>query len=159
MHTQLADIFEMRSALLKRCNLKYFRANEAVIRNSSLAAQDFYFSGDLADYDTCDLHNLSHDALYSSLHTAYNVPYNSNDSRCVNSGLVLDLARALRADVNAGIIGRVGEIIAPEQLEKSQVLQTYHNSEDSGIPCAMLKRMTPNARRAFINLYYKIRGR
>ena len=150
MHTQLETIFEMRNALLKRCNLKFYRQHEQVIKNSSLAAQDFYFSGDLDDYDMCSLHDLVHDSLYASLHAAYNVPYQSSDTRCVNSGLVLDLARALRDDINSGILGKTGEVMMPERLKESQVLHTYHNSEDSGIPVNFLKHMTPNAVKVFL---------
>ena len=63
---------------------------------------------------------MVHDSLYASLHAAYNVPYQSSDTRCVNSGLVLDLARALRDDIN------------------------------SGIPVNFLKHMTPNAVKVFL---------
>ncbi len=155
MHTQLAVIFEIRKALLKRCNLQFYRLNDRVIHNSSLAAQDLYYSGDLSEYDSCNMHELSNDAMYASLHAAYNIPYKSSDSRCVNPGLVLDLARALKADIDAGIVGRVGEVIAPEKLEQSQILQTYHNTDDSGVPVSALKRMSKNARECFIRMYQK----
>ena len=159
MHTQLAKIFEMRNALLKRCNIKYYRVHEKVIINSSLAAQDFYFSGDLMDYDGCKSSDLLHDNLYDSLHTEYSVPYKSSDSRCVNAALVLDLARALRADIEAGILGKSGEIMIPERLVSSQVLQTFHNSEESGVPVTALKTMTPIAYRKFMSYYYKRNSR
>ncbi len=159
MKTKLVAIFEMRNALLKRCNLRFYKQNEQVIKNSSLAAQDFYFSGDLSDYDDISLSELSHDALYASLHAEYNVPYNSSDVLCVNSGLVLDLARALRSDIDTGILGAGGDIIVPERLSKSQVLQTFHNSEDSGIPVSALKCMTACAYKKFLNEYYKRRKR
>ncbi len=120
-----------------------------------MAAQDFYFSGDLAEYDTCDLSKLSHDSLYASLHATYSVPYNSSDARCVNRGLVLDLARALRSDINSGILGKTGEIMMPERLASSMVLQTFHNSEESGIPVTALNRMSPITRDVFLRLYYK----
>ena len=155
MHTEMIKIFEIRGALLKRSNLKFYKVNEQVIANSSLAAQDFYFSGDLADYDTCTLAELSHDSLYASLHAEYNIPYNSHDARCVNCGLVIDLARALRDDIKSGILGPVGELIAPERLMESKVLQTYHNSPESGTPIDAFKRMSPNSREALIRLYQK----
>lgn len=159
MHTQLVKIFDMRNALLKRCNLKFYNTNEAIIKNSSLAAQDFYYSGDLADYDNITPAELSHDSLYASLHAVYNIPYNTTDVRRVNCGLVLDLARALRHDIQTGIINNEGEVIAPEKISKSMVLQTYHNSEDSGVPMSYLGRMTPNTRIHFIRLYCKQKKR
>lgn len=155
MHTQILAIFDMRGALLKRCNLRYYKQHEQVIKNSSLAAQDLYFSGDLADYDSYTLSTLLHDNIYATLHADYCVPYNCTDSRCVNSGLVLDLARALRSDVQSGILNTDGKIIAPNRLTQSQILQVFHNSEDSGIPVTALTRMSPQTRAVFIKEYSK----
>ena len=159
MHTTLVTIFDMRNALLKRCNLKFYNTNESIIKNSSLAAQDFFYSGDLADYDDITMAELSRDSLYASLHAAYSLPYNSSDVRCVNPGLVLDLARALRHDTQTGIIDNSGGIIAPERLVQSQVLQVYHNTADSGIPVSYLKQMKERSRLAFIRTYCSYKKR
>lgn len=153
MHTQMIKIFEMRGALLKRCNLKFYKANEQIIINSSLAAQDFYFSGDLVDYDMCSYSDLSRDSYYGSLHSAYNIPYNTHDSRCVNCGLVIDLAHALRDDIKTGILDANGGLIAPTRLMDSKVLQTYHNSLESGTPIEAFKRMNTKSRERFLKMY------
>ena len=159
MQTNLLPIFDMRSALLRRCNLRYYRNHEQVIKNSSLAAQDLYFSGDLLTYDTDVSQVTINDSFYASLHADYNVPYNPSDAKCVNNGLILDLARALRSDINSGILGANGEIVHPERLSASQILQVFHNSDDSGIPVTALNRMTPRTRNAFIQMYHKTNRR
>ena len=155
MHTEMIKIFEIRGSLLKRCNPKFYKAYEQIIKQSSLAAQDFYFSGDLAEYENCSTNELSHDSFYASLHAAYNIPYNTHDSRCVNCGLVIDLANALREDIKSGILDATGGLQNPTRLQESHILQTYHNSPESGTPIEAFARMSKNARETFIRLYHK----
>ena len=157
MQTKLLPIMSMRAALLSRCNQRFFKRHQQTITNSSLAAQDFYFSGDLADYDGLTIFDLNNDVLYKSLHDTYNLSYNPNNSQCINYGLVIDLARALRTDIQSGLLNTEGQIIVPSIIEQSQILQTVHNDDDSGTPVQALSRMRKQTRALFLVQYHNIR--
>ena len=139
MEINLIEIFALRNALLKRLNGKFYRKNEQTIRQSSLAAQDLYFSGDLDYIENCSLHELSHNSIYENLHTEYHLPYNTNNA---NIGLVFDLACALKSDIKSNIISPEGAILSRERLnQEANTLKIFHNTMDSGIPADAFKTM------------------
>ena len=153
MDTQLLGIFDIRAALFRRCNLKFYKQHEQDVINSSLAAQDFCLSGDLDGFDPNAMTSPQM-FLYAQLHADYFVPY-----KYMETGLVFDLAMALQSDIKSGLLGPDGKIVKPELLSSSNVLRVYHESEDSGIPVTALNRMKPQTRATFIQTYCKTKKR
>lgn len=149
METKLTPIFTLRKILLQRTNPDFFARNEDYIAKTSLAAQDYFLSGAYGEYNRYTMgHAFKNLPGYVNVHKKYNLPYNPNAPiimpQGINSGLVMDLTWSYGRDVFNNIIDRGGNILRPETLHNSEVLQVYHNSEVSGVPARALKLLLPS---------------
>lgn len=139
MDKKLVPIYELRVKLLEKLNPNFFKENYDLILRTSLAAQDYVLSGSYQEYDKRMGRTYKRLPGYIQVHKKYKIPYNPEQLTSlvpgsVNSGLVMDLAWALRTDIINGIVDTQGNIKTPNKLPLSEVLQVYHNSYLSGTP-------------------------
>ena len=149
METKLTPIFTLRSMFLQRINPRFFARNEDYITKTSLAAQDYFQSDEYGKYNRYIMgRTFKSFPGYINVHKKYSLPYNPNTpigtTQGINSGLVMDLTWSYGKDVSNNIIDRDGNILHPEALHNSEVLQVYHNSELSGVPASALKLLLPS---------------
>ncbi|MBO8407086.1 MAG: hypothetical protein IAC77_01335 [Proteobacteria bacterium] len=155
METKLMPIFALRAMLLKRISPQSFARNADLIKRTSLAAQDYVRSGKFYEYDRRTGYAFRQLPGYIDVHKRYNIPYNPSssplDAGIVNPGLVMDLAWALNSDMLANIVDRNGNIIAPDRLFSSEVLQVYHNSSGYGVPIDAFNAIQRTQRTAMLS--------
>lgn len=149
METKLTPIFTLRKILLQRINPGFFARHQDYITKTSLAAQDYFLSGAYGEYDRYSMGQAFKNLPgYVDVHKKYQLPYNPHapigTPQEINSGLVMDLTWSYGKDVFNNIIDRGGNILRPETLHNSEVLQVYHNSEISGVPATALKFLLPS---------------
>lgn len=149
METKLTPIFTLRKILLQRINPGFFARHQDYITKTSLAAQDYFLSGAYGEYDRYSMGQAFKNLPgYVDVHKKYQLPYNPHapigTPQEINSGLVMDLTWSYGKDVFNNIIDRGGNILRPETLHNSEVLQVYHNSEISGVPATALKLLLPS---------------
>ncbi len=149
MQTQLLPIFQLRELCLAAINPVFYQQNATMIRNSSLAAQDYLLSGTYKrEYHSHLGRNFKHLPGYRKIHEKYSIPYNpyatSHDDESINPGLVMDLAWSFNTDIVNGIIDANGNIRNRATLPNSQVLGAYHCSAMSGTPSSAFRLLLPS---------------
>lgn len=146
METKLSPIFMLRAQCLQKLNPYFYNKNDKLINASSLAAQDYVFSGTHMEYSKNMGLAFHHLPGYMAVHKKYNLPYNPDSciipAGGIHPGLVMDLAWSFQQDALHSIIDGHGNIIAPEKLTQSEVLHVYHNSGALGVPIDALKTIT-----------------
>ncbi len=146
METKLSPIFMLRAQCLQKLNPYFYNKNDKLINASSLAAQDYVFSGTHMEYSKNMGLAFHHLPGYMAVHKKYNLPYNPDSciipAGGIHPGLVMDLATSFNQDQAYDIIDPAGNIINPKKLFMSEVMYTYHNSIASGIPIHAFKLMS-----------------
>ncbi len=128
MTTELAPIFKLRELCLALVNPKFYAKNADLIHRSSLAAQDYIFSGAAREYQSYMKSSFHALPGYVAVHHKYNLKDN------VNPNLVMDLTWSFKNDCINGIIDVHGNIKNYATLYNSRFMRIYHNTDLSGIP-------------------------
>ena len=135
MQTELMDIFKLRANLLKRTDPDFYKENEYQIKQSSLAAQDYYLSGNYSNRPRKQDFVLFQDIPeYNKVHTKYHLDFNmliANNSNYIDMRVIMFLTQALSRDIKNKIISEYGQFFTDSYddiYRHSKVLYIAHES-------------------------------
>ena len=161
METKLAPIFKLRTICLQKISPNYYKSHEALIKRTSLAAQDYVLSGKIYEYKPYMERNFKDLPEYIKIHEKYPLPFTPDKIvlpvNGVNPGLVMDLSWSFEQDKLHSIIDSMGNIINPKKIYYSEVLKVYHNSSASGIPADAIQTVPKNIVMQIIKSAQKVR--